>query len=461
MTELSAEPGFRQRAAALLRAAANDLKRNDEGAEADLGLQPGTFLDYTSGRIPVTWDLIRRCAEVWPLSERDLLPLHDDCPDGVRICRAKESLASARVIERAGLPYYEYRDTAMSRLASYRPEWIRMLAVVDDEDPHNPAVQWNNGHLSYQFTYFIGPVNYYYCWAGERRCVPMRTGDSVWGLPFAVHSFAARTDAEPALILALTYGGGLAGDPQRELSILGTETAQSFALPPGRQPTAQAALLRSFLDGRVVTATELGERARMSPAHIEGFLAGTTEPSMQDLSALAAALGVELRDLLVNGSNTVHGVVIQPARTARRWAVPSEDRPSYRITQLAGDRLHPHTTALELEVLGDEAGDGAPLTTYQHQYLYVLGPSPVRLEWDHGGRRHAETLEPNDSAYAAPYVPIALAMEEGGRPRALLLRISGAVTTDVRFALAAMADGGISRYVAEDGLWYGRRSDRC
>jgi hypothetical protein len=62
--------------------------------------------------------------------------------------RAKESATSARIIERGGGPYHEYRDTAMSRLASYRPGRIKKLGVVGDDDPGNPAVIWNSGHLS-------------------------------------------------------------------------------------------------------------------------------------------------------------------------------------------------------------------------------------------------------------------------------------------------------------------------
>ena len=43
-----------------------------------------------------------------------------------------------------------------------RPEWIKELRVVKDDDPLNPDVQFNNGHLMMQTTLFIGPVNFYY-----------------------------------------------------------------------------------------------------------------------------------------------------------------------------------------------------------------------------------------------------------------------------------------------------------
>ena len=56
----------------------------------------------------------------------------------------------------------EHRDTAMSRVALFRPEWIEELCIVDDNDPENSFAQWNDGHFMHQFTYFIGDVNYYY-----------------------------------------------------------------------------------------------------------------------------------------------------------------------------------------------------------------------------------------------------------------------------------------------------------
>ncbi|GIG88045.1 helix-turn-helix domain-containing protein [Plantactinospora endophytica] len=441
------EPAYAARAAALLRAAANDLKRNDSAAEADLGLPPGTFAEYTSGRQPITWDLIGRAARVWPLNERDLLPIHDDTTHGLRMVRAKESEASSRIIERGGGPYYEYRDTAMSRLASYRPEWIRMLRLVEDDDPDNPAVNWNKGHLLYQFTYFVGPVNYYYRSDGRSYCVEMRTGDSVWGLPFAPHSFTARSDAEPAYILALTYGGELTGDSQRELSAFGRAATGALALPLGDH----GALLRSIMAGRLMTVGELADRSGLTPDRVAALCAASTRADWSELVVLADALGVSVRELVAPHTTTEADVRIQPGRTAPRWAYPGDDRPAYRFTQLASDPLHPHTTSLEVEVLTSRPDTALP-ATYQHQYLYVLGDEPVAVRWRHDGEQFDGQLEPGDSGYVVPGIELRLS---AAKPtRLLMLRISGAATPDVRFALGAMRPDAIGRYVAEDRLWY-------
>ena len=294
---------FRRRAAALLRAVANDLKRDDASAEADLGLPAGTFAELTSGRRPITWDVVQRAVEVWPLNERDLLPGHDDCEAGVRIVRVDESVRSSRIIERAGAPYYEYRDTAMSRVASYRPEWIRMLRHVPDDSPDHPAVQWNHGHLLYQFTYFVGPVNYYFRWNGESRCAVMNTGDSVWGLPFAPHSFTTRSTEEPAYILALTYGANLVGDAQRELSVLGPDTASKMVLPLG----STGALVRSLLDARMLTLPELARRTAIGESRLKSLCADESAAKPHELAALADALQVPVRELLAPEATTKIG----------------------------------------------------------------------------------------------------------------------------------------------------------
>ena len=41
-----------------------------------------------------------------------------------KIMRCEDSVKSSRIMHRSGKPYYEYRDTAMSSVGPFRPEWI-------------------------------------------------------------------------------------------------------------------------------------------------------------------------------------------------------------------------------------------------------------------------------------------------------------------------------------------------
>ncbi|MCZ0970369.1 hypothetical protein O1L55_00205 [Streptomyces albulus] len=341
------DEGFRRRAGALLRSAAGDLRRTSRSAAADLGLTDADYAAHLAPEQGFSWDLAQRAATVWPLNERDLVPVRNDCPRGVRVLRATESASSARVFQRGGIDYYEYRATAMSRLASFRPAWIRMLSVVTDDDPHNADVHWNNGHMLYQFTYCVGPVNYYYRWNGRDHVLRMNTGDSIWGLPFSPHTFTARNAEEPAYVLALTYGGELTGDAQHELAALGPDTARGFALDTDSAAAAQGRLLRSYLDASALpwsTRPNSPEFRRAAwpasptaapPSPRRGHRPRRRTAPVPARPAARRARRRRRRELL-------------PAATSRSWYHPSAGHRDYRVRELAGDRLHPHTRALEI-----------------------------------------------------------------------------------------------------------------
>ena len=140
----------------------NDLKRRPEDAANELNVSLEEITGIIEGKKEITSKIISRAVKIWPVNYRDFFLIHDDCPDGIKIMRNEDSVKSSRVMDRGGMPYYEYRDTAMSSVALFRPEWIEELCIVEDNDPNNLAVQWNNGHFMHQFTYFIGDVNYYY-----------------------------------------------------------------------------------------------------------------------------------------------------------------------------------------------------------------------------------------------------------------------------------------------------------
>ncbi|WP_433431004.1 XRE family transcriptional regulator [Nonomuraea sp. CA-141351] len=448
------EEGFRLRGAALLRSAANDLKRDDAAAADDLGVSVADFAAYAEGRRAVPAELVRRAAAVWPVNEGDLLPWRDDCPDGVAIHRLADSIASSRVLTRGGIDYYEYRDTAMSRVAAFRPEWIKMLSVVDNDDPAHPGVRWNKGHLLYQFTYFVGPVNYYVREPEGDRVLRMNTGDSVWGLPYSPHTFTSRSADEEAYILALTYGGELVGDPQRELAALGAPTAAHFARPPGG--LAFPAILRDFLNALALPADRLAVLSGLPEQHVAGLLAGAVPPTPEEIERLASALRVSPRDLMPIDADVVGSIRYCPADAAREWHYPSSPQAAYRIRELAGSSLHPHTRALEIIPLADAGSSSfsSSLRTYQHQYVYNVSSAAADLTWRFQGRSHRDRLGPGDSAYLKPFVEVAFASGRPGECRLLSLRIGGRVTPETRTALGTIYPGSLTRYLRENGRWY-------
>jgi methylphosphonate synthase len=379
--------------------------------------------------------------------------------------RGAQSFTSRRVLQRGGVDYYEYRDTAMSRLAMIRPEWIRMLHTVVDANPDEPTVHWNRGHFLYQFTYFVGEVNYYYEWDGRKFCSRMETGDSVFGVPYARHSFASRNRECPGLILALTYGARLAGDAQHELAALGSDIAERHVLRDGNGRCSFAALLRMHVLNAGETAKHLAVTTGIACARIESLLGGAAEPTSSEVHTLANALRVNYRDLQTISDDTCNGIVILRHRNADWWWMPDDERPSYRITALAGSRITPYSRAFELHPLYDDRGgaEAHVLETPLHQYGYHRGPTPVLMEWEHDGKSYVDTIEPEDSFYVCPFVRHRF-LRSGATvdedPTVLLLRIGGKTSGDALLEASLLGSASLRRIAADASLWYEPRGSR-
>ncbi len=449
------------RSGANFRAILNDLKRRPEDAAAELGVPLPEIEDIIGGKASLPAALVEKAIGTWPISPRDFYLLEDDAPDGVRIHRAADSERSSRVMSRAGADYYEYRDTAMSSLSQFRPEWIKELCIVDDDDPENEAVQWNNGHFLHQFTYFVGPVNFYYRGPdGAKQVAVMNTGDSMYISPFVPHSFASRRNdaGELGIILALTYGDKLGGETRQEVSALGAELAEGLALDFSDRGRAFGSLLRFHRDGASLTASELASRAGVDRERIDRLEAGEEEPAADEVAKLADALRVSVRDLALPEVQE-DPVLVQAYADGRRWSYP-EENPAYEIVELTPVRSMPFSKGLEVNVKRDGAAE-PDLRVGLHQYLYNVGSEPVSLVWRTNGERHEETLQPDDSAYIKPSVPHAFSGTGG---RVLVLRIGGRVTGDGQMELSRiLATGGdnLARVVGETKQWYdpkGRRN---
>mgnify|MGYP000967852551 CR=1 FL=1 len=164
---------------------ANDLKRTASALANDIDIDEKYMKQIINGECELadSYKIIKKMGSFYPIDISDLYLLEDDCENAVRIMRAEESANSSRIFSRLNkskikTPYYEYRDTAMSCIAPYKPEWIKELRNVDNNDPNNPDVAYNNGHFMHQTTFFVGPVNFYWEVNGEKFCRKMNTGDS-------------------------------------------------------------------------------------------------------------------------------------------------------------------------------------------------------------------------------------------------------------------------------------------
>jgi len=431
----------------------NDLKRRPEDAANELNVPLKEIMDIIDGKKEVTTEIISRAVKIWPVNYRDLFLIRDDCPNGIKIMRNEDSAKSSRVMDRGGLPYYEYRDTAMSTVALFRPEWIEELCIVEDNDPNNLAVQWNNGHFMHQFTYFIGDVNYYYRGPdGEKKVAIMNTGDSVYGTPFRPHSFATRKGAKKnGLILALTYGNQLSADTQQELSAIGEELSLPYWLDFSSRKNAFALLLNFHRNCASLSFDELEKRTNISKEKLIQYENSSEIPSYETIVSLAAAMNVNARDLLPNDV-IEDKVIVQYYKDSAKWNFP-ETTKAYEIVELAHSRNLPFSKAFEFTTVKENDSNSLEeldLIVGLHQYVYNVGESTIRLNWKINNKSNLEELKPGDSVYIKPNV----IHNFRNKGKLMVLRIAGRIAGDAQRELSSLDKNDAHRAISEVSMWF-------
>ena len=426
----------------------NDIKRRPEDAARELKVSLDEINSILSGKKELSADIIEKATKIWPVNARDFYVIHDDCPQGIKIMRSEESKQSSRIMERAGHPYYEYRDTAMSKTAPFRPEWIMELCSVDDNDPRNKLVQWNNGHFLHQFTYFIGEVNFYYIDSdGGKKVAVMNTGDSMYITPFVSHSFASRNGAkQPGLILALTYGSKITGDIQQELSTL-LNLGQEFALDFSTVEKSTSALLKYFREISSLSLDEISKRADIPSNKIVEFESGKTTPSNIDLQNLAKALTANLRDLLPN-DKTENKVIVKHHDEGKKWFYPNQTR-AYEFVELANTTTLPYSKSFEIKINNVDNNE-LDLRAGLHQYVYNIGNNTITINWVLDGQIFSEKIHPNDSLCIKPFVE----HNFRGEGKLLVLRIGGKIVGDSQRELSFVGKENTKRAISETMQWF-------
>jgi len=429
----------------------NDIKRRPEDAAKELGISTNEVNEIIQGKKELTFDIVKRAIEIWPLNARDFFLITDDAPNGVKIMRSEQSEKSKRIMNRAGKPFYEYRDTAMSRVALFRPEWIKELCYVDDNDPNNPDAQWNDGHFMHQFTYFIGDVNYYYKGPdGQKKIAVTKTGDSVYGTPFRPHTFTTRHDAvKDGLILALTYGNKLAADTQQELSAIGEELGIQFHLDFSSREKAFSSLLKFYIDASSLSLNELSNRTSISKNIIEKYLDNISSlPTIEEIKKFADALNVQTRDLLPPDM-IEEKVLVRDYNSAPRWLYPDSTE-TYELIELVSSKNLPDSKALELTVRSSELDDTLDLKMGLHQYVYNVGETPISFSWKHGGKLYNEKINPDDSIYIKPFIPHNFRQ----KGKLLVLRIGSRITGDAQREFSNFDKSDANRAIQETQMWF-------
>ena len=426
----------------------NDIKRRPSDAAKELEISKEEIENIINGKIRLSSEIISKATKIWPVNSRDFYIMHDDCPSGLKIMRYEDSVKSGRIMHRSGKPYYEYRDTAMSSVGPFRPEWIEMLCVVDDNEPNNKQTQWNNGHFMHQFTYFLGDVNFYYIDDnGEKKVGVMNIGDSNYITPFTPHSFATRKDAKKnGLILALTYGNNLSGDSQHELSSLGKKLGKEFALDFSSKDNASSSLIKFHRNNSSLTQHELSKRTNIPIEKLNDFENGKI-PTHSEYTALAECLGVNVRDLL-SYDEISSKVIVQLHKNTKKWFYP-EDSKNYELVELANSSSLPYSKALEINIL-NQNDSTLDLKVGLHQYGYNISETDISISYESDDGLKTDIIKPGDSFYLKPFVE----HNFRGKAKLLVLRISGKITGEPQRELSLIGQKNITRVINESLRWF-------
>jgi len=427
----------------------NDIKRRPEDAANELQLPLEEITAIIEGKKPLNHDIVSKAIQIWPVNARDFYTILDDCPAGVKIMSSSESKKTSRIMDRAGKPYYEYRDTAMSTVAPFRPEWILELCTVDDNDPSNPNVQWNNGHFMHQFTYFIGEVNFYYKDSqGNKQVAVMNTGDSMYITPFTPHTFTTRSGAkENGLILALTYGGKLTGDIQQELSALSVELGSKFALDFSSKEIASSSLIKYHREISNLSIEELSKRTLIPIDNLTNFEMSSEIPSYLQIEKIADAMTINVRDLLPN-DKIEEKVIVNHHEKSKRWFFPEQTK-TYEIFELASTTALPFSKSFEIHTLNSDSNE-LDLESGLHQYVYNVGDSQITLNWKFNNKLSSEKINPGDSLYLKPFIK----HNFRGNGKLLILRIGGKIAGDSQRELSIVGKKNAERAISETMLWF-------
>jgi hypothetical protein len=445
----------------------NDLKRTVESASRELNIPYESMKSAVQGELSFQQviEILFKLEKTYPIDASDILMAKNDCPDGVKVMKAGESEKSGRVFSRENrdnklTPYYEYRDTAMSNGSMLRPEWIEQLRVVNDSDPYNPDVRYNNGHLMHQVTFFVGPVNFYYEIEGTKYCQEMNTGDSNYITPFVKHSFASRNIKEQALIIACTFGGEVRG-AQKEIYNLGIDTTKEFQLPIQQKNHAIQKLICQHLDNESLNTAILQEKIRKSGVDLDlNIIFGSDhEINYQQLCDLSKLLNVEPYDLMMPEFSPKEAVVITQSNTNDSYYYPNIKDKLYKIQTLARTSKMPNTKSFDIEVCSSDYAEKNLWKSSLHQYVYNYGDYPVEIVWHHRSKKSGKIIEPGDSCYIQPGISHAYINVTSGRGRLVNVRIAGSITIGVQREISALTQ--IDRVALETQPWFDPKAENC
>jgi len=421
----------------------NDLKRRPEDAALELNISSEEINKILNGQADPDFRLLKKATKIWPINLNDFFGIEDDTTNNYKIFTKKDSDKTIRIMQRKNKPYYKYKDTVMSKISPFRPEWIEELVIVNDSNPENPNVVFNNGHFLHQFTYFIGPVNFYYIDEnGKKKLEEMNTGDSMYISPYTPHSFTTRKNKENklGLILALTYTDKIDNEVLNELSVIGNELAKKYLSICNNEIDGFKKNLQYYLNLSSLTEENF---EKINNINLKKIYNKNSTPYLEDIEKIALALNINLKDLIPNKKFT--SVKIVRYEKSLKWNYPSKENYIYKFVELTNVNQLPCSKALELSVIHEEDHDTF-LEIPAHQYLYNIGETDCVFETE----KIKQKFSPGDSIYLKPNVKHKFVRKS----KILILRIGGKIYGENLFHISSLSEKNLQRLINDNQPWF-------
>ena len=440
---------------------ANDLKRTPEALAIDLGYELNVVQSVINGKASpdVAHRLLTRMCDVYPISIANVWVEPNDTIKGVKIMRAGDSKATSRIFSRTDhsgnlTNYYEYRDTVMSSNASFKPEWIKPLRIVDNDASNNPDVAYNRGHLMHQCTFFIGEVNFYWEVDGTKYCVEMNTGDSNYITPFVAHSFTSRNKDKLGIIVAVTFGGEV-HSALNELANIGILAVEELSENLNNATQAFKSRLDRYLNAESMEPNELIKRlikSGMKQEEASQTAQGKILPSVDQMQILADVLYLQKNDLSVTPIRFEELVEVKRRNENRCRPYPNSNRPAYHLKELARTRHFSGLRGLDVTVIGSTDDAHSRFRHHLHEYIYNYGDTSVQLNWS---KSQSNVIRPGDSVYVQPMIEHSFTMiDKINRGQLVIVRIPGVITNSIINEFSKYPSEHRARVTQETDKWF-------
>jgi methylphosphonate synthase len=433
---------------------ANDLKRTVQSMADDLSVDNKYLQQVIDGNCVKedTVKIINLIEKTYPIDSSDLLLINDDCNNGILYFSSADSKKTSRVFDRVDkqnkcTPYYEYRDTAMSKLSPFKPEWIKEIRVVSDSNPNNSDVAYNNGHFMHQMTFFVGPVNFYYIVDGVKHCDEMNTGDSNYITPYIPHSFVSRDGSQEAYIVAITFGGNVRR-AQKEIYALGGDKIEKYSIDIRNENKAVSQLIQQHMNNENLTKKILS-----SKVDVDKLLDFDRHKTTDEIIEIADLLNINPSDLMVPKYNKEHEVVICKKSKVEAINYPNDKNVIYKVYSASRANKISDLKSFDVHVLRSEIKPEHLFTTSLHNYIYNYGENDVLIVWENNNEKFTQLLKTGDSVYIQPFVDYGFRTTlDGLTSKVFIARVGGGVNFCTQKELSYFLD--VKRVAKESMCWF-------